>query len=80
MAYETKPGSGSIFKNKRKETDNHPDYTGNGKDLNGNDVWFSLWVKKDKNGNSYFSLSMQPKKDAQQTNVTNVKDVDDLQF
>lgn len=35
MAYEHKPGSGSIFKNDRKEASNHPDYTGIMKGLDG---------------------------------------------
>jgi len=28
MAYEMKEGSGSLFKNSRKTSDSHPDFTG----------------------------------------------------
>jgi hypothetical protein len=28
MAYTMKPGQGSLFKNDRKESNNHPDYKG----------------------------------------------------
>ena len=57
MSYEPKNGSGAIFKNKNKKADNHPDYTGNFKGLDGTMYNAALWVKKDKNGNSYFSFS-----------------------
>ncbi len=30
MAYIPKPGSFTLFKNQKKETDNHPDYRGDG--------------------------------------------------
>ncbi len=45
MAYEHKPGSFSLFKNDRKEKDSHPDYKGDGMDLEGNPVWVSAWLK-----------------------------------
>jgi hypothetical protein len=35
MAYDPKPGSFSLFKNQQKQSDNHPDYSGDGKDLAG---------------------------------------------
>lgn len=61
MAYEQKPGTGSALKNTRKQDDRHADYAGTYKDANGNDHWFNLWVKKDKNGNDYFSFTIKPK-------------------
>jgi hypothetical protein len=52
--------SGALFRNDRKEKDTHPDYTGTIK-INGIDYYQSAWVKKDKNGKSYFSQSFKPK-------------------
>ena len=46
MAYTPKAGSFSLFKNDRKEQDNHPDYKGDGADLDGNPIWISAWLKK----------------------------------
>ena len=57
MAYTPKEGSGSLFKNTRKTTDNHPDYTGSIM-LNGREHWLSAWVKEGKSG-KFFSLSFQ---------------------
>jgi len=54
---------GALFKNKRKETDNHPDYTGS-VNVAGREHWLSAWIKKDKNDQVYMSLSVKPK-DAQ---------------
>jgi len=59
MAYEQKPGDFAIFKNDRKEKPNHPDYTGNGLDLNGDKVQISCWIKEGKNG-KFFSCQMKP--------------------
>lgn len=60
MAWEPKAGSLSLFKNDRKEKDSHPDYKGDGLDLNGNAVWVSAWIKEGKSG-KFLSLSLQPK-------------------
>ena len=60
MAYTPNPGSFSLFKNERKEKDSHPDYKGDGKDLNGNDVWVSAWLKDGTKG-KFMSCSMQLK-------------------
>ena len=49
MAYEPKEGSGSLFKNTRKETDKHPDYTGSIM-VNGKEHWLSGWIKEKKSG------------------------------
>lgn len=65
MAYEAKAGSFSLFKNDRKEKDTHPDYKGDGKDLDGNDVWVSAWIKEGSKG-KFMSCSIQ-RKDASQS-------------
>lgn len=51
---------GALFKNQRKESENHPDYTGS-INVNGNDYWLSAWVKKDRNDKTYMSLSVKEK-------------------
>ena len=51
---------GALFKNDKKETENHPDYKGN-VNVDGVEFWLSAWIKEDKNGHKYMSLSVQPK-------------------
>lgn len=67
--------SGALFKNDRRETDDHPLYKGNititseqmnaltamlkqGKTMN---LDVAAWIKQDKNGNNYMSLSAEAK-------------------
>jgi uncharacterized protein (DUF736 family) len=70
MAYEQKDGQGSLFKNKRKETDNHPDYNGS-ITINGVECWLSAWIKTPKGGgDKYMSLSVgKPKEQRNQAAV-----------
>lgn len=51
---------GVLFRNDRKESDRHPDYTGN-VNVGGRDYWLSAWIKKSKTGQPYMSLSVKPK-------------------
>ena len=44
MAYELKEGQGSLFPNKRKETESHPNLTGTIL-VGGVEHWISGWVK-----------------------------------
>ncbi len=60
MAYEQKDNSGSLFKNQKKTTDNHPDRTGSAL-IDGVSYWVSGWVKQDKNGNPWMSLAFKRK-------------------
>lgn len=48
--------NGALFGNKHKTTDKQPDYRGNAKDQDGNEMEISAWVKQDKNGNPYLSF------------------------
>ena len=59
MSYEQKENSGVLFKNNKKETPNHPDYTGTLK-LSDGDYLLSAWVKDGKSG-KFLSLSVKKK-------------------
>ena len=50
---------GALFKNDRKESENHPGYTGT-INVDGVDYWLSAWVKEGNKG-KFFSLSVKPK-------------------
>ncbi len=58
---------GSIWKNDRKETDNHPDFKGS-LNVDGKEFWVSAWRRKpDANPNApALSFSVQPKEQQQQ--------------
>ena len=60
MSYEVRDQSGTMFRNKRKERDSHPDWSGDGM-VNGQLVWLNAWEKKDKNGNLFYSFSFKNK-------------------
>lgn len=44
MSYDN-TNRGTLFRNDRKETDRHPDYTGR-ININGTDHWLSAWIKE----------------------------------
>lgn len=57
--------SGLLAKNRRKEKDSHPDYSGS-INVNGVEYWLSGWLKTGKEGSKlagekFFSLSVRPK-------------------
>lgn len=73
MAYEIKDMSGSLFPNKDKKTDKHPDRNGTVK-IEGVEYWASGWVKQDKNGQPWLSLAFKRKDaTAMQQDATPVK-------
>lgn len=49
---------GVLFKNDRKQSDRHPDYNGSITLANGEEHWLSAWIKRDKNGKHFMSLSI----------------------
>lgn len=68
MAYDN-TNSGALFKNDRKEKENHPDYQGT-INVEGREYWLSGWVKEGKEGSKmagrkFFSLSVKPKEQRQ---------------
>lgn len=58
--FAPRDGDGALFRNERKESEQHPDYNGNLR-LNGQDYWVSGWLKSSKAGKKYMSLSVRPK-------------------
>ena len=78
MAWETKEGTGSLFKNGKREKDSHPNAKGEAK-IGGVLYEVAAWTKKDKNGNPWQSLSFKAKTQNSQGRTTPVGDVDDDQ-
>jgi hypothetical protein len=52
---------GVLFKNDRKEQDNHPDYKGS-INIDGQEFWLSAWIKESQKG-KFMSLSVKPKEE-----------------
>lgn len=76
MAFD-RTNTGTLGRNKRKEKDTHPEYTGQ-INIEGVDYWLSAWVK-DGNGEKFFSLSVKPK-DQQAKPQSKQQDDSDLPF
>lgn len=58
--YEAPAGSFNLFKNDKDGVETRPDYRGNGKDLDGNDIEVSAWLKESKDGKKYMSCKISP--------------------
>jgi hypothetical protein len=69
-------GQGSLFKNDRKESDNHPNAKGAAL-IGGVEYWVSAWTKVDKNGNRWQSLSFQPKEAKAKAPISNAPAFDE---
>jgi hypothetical protein len=84
MAYELREGQGSLFRNERKETEKHPDYTGSIKLPDGSECWLSGWIKQGAKG-KFFSLQIGKPKDpaskpAARKSVADDMDGDEVPF
>jgi uncharacterized protein (DUF736 family) len=82
MSYEKKPNTGTLGRNKRKETENHPDFAGT-LNVEGRDYWLSGWTKQNKEtGEKFFSLSVKPKDEKPKAEPKTTADEfsDDLPF
>jgi hypothetical protein len=58
MAYEMRAGSGSLFKNDRKEKETHPDLKGKVMLPNGEVRWLSAWKRTTAAGAAWLSISI----------------------
>ena len=67
--------TGALFKNDKKETENHPDYKGSC-EINGTEYWVSSWLNESKNGRKYLSLKFNAKEE-QSARPAPVDDFDD---
>lgn len=82
---EKRDNSGALFKNDYKEKDLHPDYKGKAL-INGIELEIGAWIKKDKNGKNFFSLSFNSKyekaeiKITKQTKQVDLDDTDEIPF
>ncbi len=59
MAYEQKEGTGSLFKNEKREKDTHPHAKGSAL-IDGVEYWVSAWTKEGAKGR-YQSLAFKRK-------------------
>lgn len=84
MAYERKPGDVAIFKNTRRQSDSHPEYTGTYLNENGEECDIALWVKEGKNGKFFAgNLKFVPWKKKEQSapqSQQSQPSTDDVQF
>jgi hypothetical protein len=62
MAYEQRDNSGTLWKNDRKTSDNHPNAKGDAL-IDGRWYWVSAWTKRKQDGEPFQSLSFTPKDD-----------------
>lgn len=65
--WETKPNTGSAFKNRRKQKDTHPDYTGEMLITEPGLYWFNMWEKRTQSGDPWFSASLNRKEEREPT-------------
>lgn len=65
MAYEQKDMTFSLFPNKDKKSDTHPNLTGTAI-IDGVAYFIDGWTNTDRNGNKYINGKLKPKQERQQ--------------
>jgi len=75
--------TGALFKNDKKESDRHPDYSGSC-EVNGEQMWMAAWIKTSKNGKKFMSFAFNPKVEKAETPkpaaVSGIDEDDDIPF
>jgi hypothetical protein len=67
MADDTPKGKGALFRVREKKNDRGSDYTGDiTSPTTGEKIELAGWIREDRNGNRYLSLSAQPPRERQQ--------------
>lgn len=72
MAFEQRDMSGALFRNAKKETENHPSATGTAM-IGGVLYYISSWTKTTKSGDKYQSLSFKRKDEVHKSGVNEAK-------
>jgi hypothetical protein len=62
--FQTKPNTGTIFRNTDKQKDEDRDYSGSLNVAGAGEFWVSGWIKVSQRGTKYLSLSVKPKQEA----------------
>ena len=77
---EIKENKGYVFKNEyKKEGDSQPNYKGNCM-VNGKEMEIGMWINKDKNDKSYFSVSFSEPYVKEESKSEDKKEDTDLPF
>lgn len=78
---QARDNSGALFKNDKRETENHPLYKGDAI-IGGKKYWISSWLKKTKAGYTYMSLAFrladEPAKPKPASRSSFDKEIDDM--
>lgn len=69
--------TGMLFKNRDRDNDRQPEYTGR-VNVNGTDYWLSAWVKvSKKSGEKFFSIAIKEKDPAPAKSASVREDLND---
>lgn len=66
MANYDSTNKGTLFRNEKRESEKHPEFSGSC-NIDGVEYWISAWVNESKSGKRYFSLKFKLKEDALKT-------------